>query len=84
MNVLLKPDLEKFVAEKIKAGHFTNASDLINDALEVLREQETFTPQHEAYLREEVQMGIDQLDRGQTSEFSAETVIAEEQRAGED
>ena len=54
MKILLKPELEKFVADKVKAGQYADASDIVNEALDVLKEQEEFTPQHEAYLRREV------------------------------
>jgi antitoxin ParD1/3/4 len=80
MKVLLKPELEKFIAEKVKAGQYADASDIVNEALEVLKEQEEFAPEHEAYLRREVQRGIGQLDRGECSEFDAESVIAEERK----
>jgi antitoxin ParD1/3/4 len=80
MNVLLKPELEKFIAEKVTAGQYANASDIVNEALEVLKEQEEFTPEHEAYLRREVKRGIEQLDAGQTSNFTAAKIIAEERQ----
>jgi antitoxin ParD1/3/4 len=80
MNFLLKPELEKFIAEKVKAGQYADASDIVNEALEVLREQEEFTPRHEAYLTREVQRGIEQLDRGEQSTRNAEIIIAEERR----
>ena len=85
MNVSLKPDLEKFIAEKVKGGIYADASDMVNEALEVLRDQEEFAPEHEAYLRREVQRGIEQLDRGEHADFDAEKIIAEERRklAGE-
>jgi len=83
MNVLLKPKLEEFIAEKVKAGQYTDANDVVNEALEVLWEQEQFTPEHEADLRREVRRGLDQLDRGEYADFTADTIIAEErQRLG--
>jgi antitoxin ParD1/3/4 len=80
MKVLLKPELEKFIAEKVKAGEYADASEIVNEALEVLKEQEEFTSGHEAYLRREVARGLEQLDRGEYSEFDAEKVIGEERR----
>ncbi len=80
MNVLLKPELEKFVAEKVKTGQYADASDIVNEALEVLKEQEEFTPEHEAYLRREVRRGIEQLDAGQCAVFDAKKIIAEERQ----
>jgi antitoxin ParD1/3/4 len=78
MELLLKPELERFVAEKVKAGQYADSSDVVNAALEVLKEQEEFTPEHDAYLRREVARGIDQLDRGERAQFDAEKIIAEE------
>jgi antitoxin ParD1/3/4 len=78
MNVSLKADIEKFVAEKVNSGQYADVSDLVNEALEVLRDQEEFSPEHEEYLREEVGKGLAQLDSGQLSVFDARTVIAEE------
>jgi antitoxin ParD1/3/4 len=78
MNVLLKPELEQFISEKVKAGQYTDASDIVNEALEMLREQEQFTPEHEAFLRQEVRKGLKQLDEGQRAQFDARKIIAEE------
>jgi antitoxin ParD1/3/4 len=80
MDISLKPELAKFVAEKIRAGQFTDASDVVNEALEVLKEQEEFSPEHEAYLRRELQKGIDQLNQGQHADFDAEKIITEERK----
>lgn len=80
MNVLLKPELEKFVADKVKAGQYADVSAIVNEALEVLKEQEEFTPEHEAYLRREVEQGLEQLNRGQSRVFDAEQIITEERR----
>jgi len=78
MNVLIKPELEKFVAEKVTAGQYADASDVVNEALEVLKDQEQFTPEHETYLRKEVARGLEQLDAGQFADFDAKGIIAEE------
>ena len=76
MDVLLKPDLEKFVADKVKAGQYADASDVVNEALEALKEREEFTPEHEQYLRRELRRGLEQLDQGRRATFDAEKIIA--------
>ena len=78
MNVTLKPDLERFITEKTRTGQFADASDVVNEALELLREQEQFTPAQEAYLRREVKRGLDQLDQGQFSTLTTDQIIAQE------
>ena len=78
MRVQIKPELKKFVAEKVRTGQDSDVSDLVNEALEVLRDQEDFTPDHAAYLGQELRRGAEQLDAGQTSSLTAEQIIAEE------
>ena len=78
MNVTLSPELERFVQAKLKTGQYASASDVVSEALTVLKEQEEFSPTHEAYLRREIDRGLEELDRGELSNFTAETVIAEE------
>lgn len=80
MNVLLKPELEKFINEKLLAGQYANASDIVNEALNVLKEQEELPPEHEDFFRREVSLGIEQLDKGITSNFTAESIIAQERQ----
>ena len=80
MNVRLKPELEKFIAEKVEAGRYANASDIVNEALEGLREQEEFSPEYQAYLKKELQQGLEQLDRKDYRDFNAEKIIADERR----
>ena len=78
MNVTLKPDLERFVTEKTRTGQFADPSDVVNEALELLREQDEFTPEQEAYFRREVQPGLDQLDQRQFSTLTTDQIIAQE------
>ena len=51
MNFLLKPELERFIAEKVKAGQYASADEIVNEALEILKEQDEFSPVHELILR---------------------------------
>jgi antitoxin ParD1/3/4 len=80
MNLQLTPELERFVQERVEAGQYADASDVVNQALEVLKEQEEFTPEHEAYLRREIRRGLEQLDAGQSAAFDAKRIIVEHRR----
>jgi putative addiction module CopG family antidote len=72
MEIKLTPDLLKFVEDKVKAGQFGSASDVIVGALDLLRQQEALTEQDLAELREEVKIGLDQLDAGHGGEWDVE------------
>ncbi len=40
MNVSLPPELEQFVADKVKSGRYNSASEVIREALRLLEERE--------------------------------------------
>ena len=71
MNVSLTPELELFVKEKVRAGHYQTADEVINSALSVLQQQETLSAEDVADLREEIALGIGQLEQGQSAPWNA-------------
>ncbi len=56
MTVALAKDVESFLEDQVRSGVCTNASDLVNDVLRQLREQQRqpfeVTPELEAWLLE--------------------------------
>ena len=76
MEFIPRPDLEKFITDQVKRGAYADASGVINDALEALREQ----LQDAEDLRQEVAMGLEQAERGEFVDFTAEDVKAEGRR----
>lgn len=83
MRISLRPDLERFVEEKVRSGHYADADAVLNDAVEILRqqdEQDELSPEDQRKLeglRREIQIGIDQADRGEFVEFTAEDIKRE-------
>jgi antitoxin ParD1/3/4 len=65
MTVTLTPELEQFVAEQLKTGHYRSADDVIAQSLGMLRAQEEFIETHTAELREKIAVGLDQIRKGQ-------------------
>ncbi len=80
MKITVSPKLEKFVTKKIATGQYANPDDVVNGALQVLREQERLTAEDIEQLREEVAVGVDQLNEGRIAHFTAEGVIAKGRR----
>jgi antitoxin ParD1/3/4 len=75
MNVVLKPEFEKFVEDQIKSGRYASAGDLIQSAISRLQTSDELSDVDD--LRQEAAIGLREADRGEFVEFSAETVIAE-------
>ena len=61
MNVSLTPELERVVNEKVESGMYQTASEVVREALRLLKERD----EARAHLRADVQAGFDQLARGE-------------------
>ncbi|MEE9493090.1 MAG: type II toxin-antitoxin system ParD family antitoxin [Gammaproteobacteria bacterium] len=65
MHVSLTAELESRIKAKVKSGLYNNASEVIREALRFMDTHEDWI--HEvklAHLREQLNVGADQLDRG--------------------
>lgn len=65
MNVSLTPELERLVHEKVESGLYNSASEVVREALRLLRERDELQRMRLEELRREIQIGIDQADRGE-------------------
>lgn len=80
MDITLRPELEQFIAEKVQSGQFGTPSDIVNVALEVYRAQEQADAEKHEALRRDIQHAIDQMDRGEGTEWDPEEIRAEGRR----
>jgi len=71
MKVSLNPELERFVEEKVRAGQYQSADEVVNSAVAMLRQQETLSAEDIAELRREIAIGLEQLDRGESAPWDA-------------
>ena len=61
MTVEIPPELAGFVQSIISAGSFNSEAEVIGEALRLLQKR--------VQLRQDVQAGVEQLDRGEYSEY---------------
>ena len=66
MNVSLTPELEKFIEAQVASGMYFTASEVVRDALRLLQEHEETRQAKLEKLKKAVQVGLDQLKRGET------------------
>jgi len=64
MNVSLTPELESLVNKKVKSGLYQTASEVVREALRVLKDREQIEG-----LRTDVLAGFAEIDRGDFLEF---------------
>lgn len=83
MTIKLRPDLARYVDQKVEAGLCADAEAFVNDLVEMQKAQEDQSPGKPwtlEDLRREIAIGIEQADRGEFVEFDAETIIREGRR----
>ena len=77
MNISLTPELRDFVAKKVESGLYKSASEVVREGLRLLvkREHEQrlgFRFDSVDALKAKLQVGIDQIDRGESVRLDGE------------
>jgi antitoxin ParD1/3/4 len=62
VNVSLTPELEAMVQERVRAGRYTSASEVVREALRLLADRDEFRQARLAEIRGKVDEGLRSLD----------------------
>lgn len=71
MNFSLTPSLEDFVRERANSGDYNNASEVVREALRLLRRTEEENALKMARLRSAIAAGDDALAKGEVMNISS-------------
>ena len=74
MHVSLTPHPEELVRDKVKSGLYNSASEVVREALRLMEDRDRIRELRLEELRKEIQIGIDQLERGESTEYTTETL----------
>jgi antitoxin ParD1/3/4 len=77
MQVLLTPKLEELVREKIESGLYSDASEVIREALRLMREFDSVQQLKIERLREELAKGEADLAAGRSTTISSDAELSE-------
>jgi antitoxin ParD1/3/4 len=80
MNVNLGERLDKFVGDLVKSGMYQSQSEVVREGLRLLKDRESLRKMHLQELRKELQIGLDQLDRGESVPWDPEEIKREGRR----
>ncbi|MEA5601216.1 type II toxin-antitoxin system ParD family antitoxin [Nostoc sp. UHCC 0252] len=75
MNISLTPELEQLVKDKVSSGKYHSISEVMGEALRLLEERDRIRDQRLAELKAKIQVGIEELERGEG--IDGEEVFAE-------
>jgi antitoxin ParD1/3/4 len=76
MNVSLTPELEQLIHKKVETGLYLSASEVVREALRLLEERDKLQALRFEELRKEIQIGIDQADRGEVAPLDVQGTLA--------
>jgi antitoxin ParD1/3/4 len=77
MNVSLTPELETLVLEKVKSGSYNSASEVIREALRLLKEQDELKRIRREELRREVMKGVEEIRAGKGTVYDSADELAD-------
>lgn len=75
MNISLTPELESFVDSRVASGRYQSASEVVRAGLRLLEQDELEREAALAEVRQKIQLGLDQIQRGEV--FDGEAVFDE-------
>ncbi|WP_291723607.1 type II toxin-antitoxin system ParD family antitoxin [Magnetospirillum sp. 64-120] len=76
MNVSLPAEMAAFVEAELASGDYASASEVVRDALRLLRRERAAEQERLAILRREIQRGVDDADAGRFSSESIKDIAA--------
>jgi antitoxin ParD1/3/4 len=80
MNVSLTPELNQFIADKVKGGFYSSASEVIREGLRMLKQYDELQRMKLQQLRADIEQGIASLESGKGKPLDIEAIKAEGRR----
>jgi antitoxin ParD1/3/4 len=74
MSTALTPEQESFISQKIASGGYQSPTEVIDDALRLLRERDELAWLGQEELRKEIAAGIEQSQRGEVAPLDMEAI----------
>ncbi len=71
MDMSLTPEIERFIRSQVESGKYTSAVDVIQAGIRLLKERDRIYQGRFEELRQDVLIGVEQLDRGERLDGSA-------------
>lgn len=65
MDMSLTPEIEQFIHSQVESGKYASAVDVIQAGIQLLEERDHIYNGRFEELRQEVLIGVEQLDRGE-------------------
>lgn len=74
MNISLTSELENYVKSKVATGMYNSVSEVMREALRLLEERDAMQAIRLEALRQDINKGIDSLERGEEKPLDIEAI----------
>jgi antitoxin ParD1/3/4 len=71
MMISLPPELEAFAHQQIEAGKYSSIEEILADGIRALIDREPMNQARIEELRQELQVGVDALERGESQDLDS-------------
>jgi antitoxin ParD1/3/4 len=72
MKITLPPEMASYLQEQLATGHYASPEDFLREALALLKARDELRHQKLQLLRKELQVGLDQVERGECAPLDME------------
>lgn len=76
MNVSLSRQLQGFIEKKVRTGRYQTASEVVLEGLRLIEERDSQRALPLRRLRKDIQVGLDQIEKGQVAPLDVEKTKA--------
>ena len=77
MKVSLSRQLQEFIEKQVSTGRYQTASEVVREGLRLIEDRDTQRALQLRRLREEIQVGLDQIEKGQVAPLDVKKIKAE-------
>ena len=81
MNVSLSKEFADFISRAVASGEYSTASEVVRDALRLLRREKAAEEEKLAILRREIEIGLEDMRAGRISTRSVMDILTEQEGA---
>jgi antitoxin ParD1/3/4 len=81
MNVSLSDEFAEFINREVASGEYSTASEVVRDALRLLRREKAAEQEKLAILRREIAIGLEDARTGRLSARSVMDILTEQEQA---
>ncbi len=76
MHIQIPEQMLNFIQQQVQSGYYSNAAEVVRDAIRHMMDERGYTTNKRQDFMNAVQIGVDQIEQGQTVPWNDETRVS--------